>query len=175
MSAHCEKHGCDLVYTEYPFMECPMCAAEDRIAVLEEQLAQARWCQLQANEVIDAARAMKSYRKLGGPRPVWRRFAELLDAYDRLAAHYDDEHEEHAMTPDELRRLGLQKTAEYEEWNLRDFLHDQNREEDIRHWKPQDLADAAPTIPTTEKRGGVTSCAFCGGVVDVEYPEGNDD
>lgn len=30
MSAHCEKHGCNLVYTEYPFMECPMCAAEDR-------------------------------------------------------------------------------------------------------------------------------------------------
>lgn len=28
MSAHCEKHGCNLVYTEYPFMECPLCYSE---------------------------------------------------------------------------------------------------------------------------------------------------
>lgn len=31
--------------------------------------------------------------------------------------------------------------------------------------------DAAPTIPTTTKRNGVTSCAFCGVVVDIEYQE----
>lgn len=31
MSAHCEKHGCNLVYTEYPFMECPMCATVNRV------------------------------------------------------------------------------------------------------------------------------------------------
>lgn len=33
------------------------------------------------------------------------------------------------------------------------------------------ILDAAPTIPTTTKRSGVTSCAFCGGVVDIEYQE----
>lgn len=38
-----------------------------------------------------------------------------------------------------------------------------------------DALDAAPTITTTEKRNGVTSCAFCGGVVDVECPGASDD
>ena len=37
-----------------------------------------------------------------------------------------------------------------------------------------DLLDAAPTIPTTETNNGVTSCRFCGGVVDVEYQEATD-
>lgn len=35
------------------------------------------------------------------------------------------------------------------------------------------VIDAAPTIPTTETNNGVTSCRFCGGVVDVEYPAGS--
>ena len=35
--------------------------------------------------------------------------------------------------------------------------------------------DAAPTIATTETNNGVTSCRFCGGVVDVEYQEANDE
>lgn len=34
-----------------------------------------------------------------------------------------------------------------------------------------DLLDAAPTIPTTTTNNGVTSCSFCGVVVDIEYPE----
>jgi len=53
MSAECEKHGCDLVYSEYPLMVCPACEAEKRIAELEAQLhdltvehaAAGPWCE----------------------------------------------------------------------------------------------------------------------------------
>lgn len=39
------------------------------------------------------------------------------------------------------------------------------------HCNALDIIDAAPTVPTTERKGGVTSCAFCGCVVDIEYPD----
>ena len=35
MSAHCDKCGADLVYTEYPDMECPVCVRNAAIAALK--------------------------------------------------------------------------------------------------------------------------------------------
>ena len=43
--------------------------------------------QARANAVIDVARRMASYRKRGGPRPLWNEFREELARYD--AQHED--------------------------------------------------------------------------------------
>ena len=42
MSAHCDKCGADLVYTEYPDMECPVCVRNAAIAALEAENSRLR-------------------------------------------------------------------------------------------------------------------------------------